>query len=73
MISKKSISGIVIAIIAVVFVCFSGMLFEQTDRSKIYVCQMPFTGEYKVWTEGKLEWQGGGDIDAYSKVMTMFL
>lgn len=67
MISKKSISGIVIAIIAVVFVCFSGMLFEQTDRSKIYVCQMPFTGEYKVWTEGKLEWQGGGDIDAYSK------
>ena len=67
MISKKSISGIVIAIIAVVFVAFSGMLFEQTDRSKIYVCQMPFTGEYKVWTEGKLEWQGGGDIDAYSK------
>lgn len=67
MISKKSISGIVIAIIAVVFVCFSGMLFEQTDRSKIYVCQMPFTGEYKVWTEGKLEWQGGGDIDVYRK------
>ena len=67
MISKKSISGIVIAIIAVVFVAFSGMLFEQTDRSKIYVCQMPFTGEYKVWTEGKLEWQGGGDIDVYRK------
>ena len=67
MISKKSISGIVLAVIAILFVTFSGMLFEQTDRSKIYVCQMPFTGEYKVWTEGKLEWQGGGDIDVYRK------
>ena len=67
MISKKSISGIVLAVVAILFVTFSGMLFEQTDRSKIYVCQMPFTGEYKVWTEGKLEWQGGGDIDVYRK------
>lgn len=67
MISKKQIFGIALALVAVVLVGLSGMIFEQTDRSKIYVCQMPFSGEYKVWSEGKLEYQGFGDVDAYNK------
>ena len=64
---KKKIFAVVIAICAIAFIASVGKLWEQTDRSKIYVCQMPISGEYRVWSEGKLEWQGLGDIDAYSK------
>ena len=67
MISKKSIFGIALAFVAIVLVSLSGMIFEQTDRSKVYVCQMPLSGEYRVWSEGKLEFQGFGDVDAYNK------
>ena len=64
---KKKIFAIVVAICAIAFIASVGKLWEQTDRSKIYVCQMPVSGEYRVWSEGKLEWQGLGDVDAYSK------
>ena len=64
---KKKIFAVVIAICAIAFIASVGKLWEQTDRSKIYVCQMPVSGEYRVWTEGKLEWQGLGDVDAYNK------
>lgn len=64
---KKKIFAVVIAICAIAFIASVGKLWEQTDRSKIYVCQMPVSGEYRVWSEGKLEWQGLGDIDSYSK------
>lgn len=64
---KKKIFAVVIAICAIAFIASVGKLWEQTDRSKIYVCQMPVSGEYRVWSEGKLEWQGLGDVDAYNK------
>ena len=64
---KKKIFAVVIAICAIAFIASVGKLWEQTDRSKIYVCQMPVSGEYQVWSEGKLEWQGLGDVDAYNK------
>ena len=41
--------------------------FEDTDRSKNYVCQMPFTGEYKVWTNGGLQKQLWGNVYEYNK------
>lgn len=66
-IGKSKISAIIIAVIAVLFLCFSGMLFEDADKSKNYVCQMPVTGEYVVWTDGGLQWQGLGTVREYSK------
>lgn len=66
-IGKSKISAIIIAVIAVLFLCFSGMLFEDADKSKNYVCQMPVTGEYVVWTNGGLQWQGLGTVREYSK------
>lgn len=45
----------------------SGSLVEDADKSKNYVCQMPMTGEYVVWTEGGLQWQGGGTVREYAK------
>lgn len=64
---KNKIFAVVIAIIAIAVVCLSGSLFEDADKSKNYVCQMPITGEYVVWTDGGLQWQGMGNVQDYSK------
>jgi regulator of protease activity HflC (stomatin/prohibitin superfamily) len=64
---KRKIYAIIGALIAVTVICLSGKLFEDADKSKNYVCQMPITGEYSVWTEGGLQMQWFGDIDAYAK------
>ena len=64
---KNNIFAIVIAIIAIAVVCLSGSLFEDADKSKNYVCQMRVTGEYVVWTDGGLQWQGLGNVRDYSK------
>lgn len=66
-VGKSKIFAIIIAVIAVLLICFSGMLFEDADKSKNYVCQMPVTGEYVVWTNGGLQWQGLGNVREYSK------
>lgn len=66
-ISKKTIMGIVIAVLAVLLVSFSGMLVEDADKSKNYVCQMPFTGQYHVWLDGGLKWQLMGSVQSYNK------
>ena len=67
MISKNKILGIVIGVVAVVGLCLLGSLFEDADKSKNYVCQMPVTGTYSVWTDGGLQWQGFGTVREYSK------
>lgn len=67
MMSKKSILGIVIGVIAVVLFGASFYIFEDADKSKNYVCQMPITGNYKVWTDGGLQMQMFGSVQSYSK------
>ena len=64
---KKKIFGILSLVIAVAVLCLSGKLFEDADKSRNYVCQMPITGEYSVWTDGGLNMQWFGDIDSYAK------
>lgn len=64
---KKKIFAAVLAIIAVVIVTCIGSLVEDADKSKNYVCQMPITGEYVVWTDGGLQWQGFGNVQEYNK------
>ena len=65
--SKKSILGIVIGVIAALLFIGSFVIFEDADKSKNYVCQMPITGNYKVWTDGGLQMQMFGSIQSYSK------
>ena len=67
MMSKKSILGIVVGVIAVVLFGASFYMFEDADKSKNYVCQMPITGNYKVWTDGGLQMQMFGSVQSYSK------
>ena len=67
MISKKSILGIVLGVVAFLFFIGSFFIFEDADKSKNYVCQMPITGNYKVWTDGGLQVQMFGNVESYSK------
>ena len=64
---KAKIYAIFGAIIVIAFLCLSGSLLEDADKSKNYVCQMPVTGEYTVWTNGGLQWQGLGNVHSYAK------
>lgn len=64
---KVKIYAIFGAIVVIALACLSGSLLEDADKSKNYVCQMPVTGEYTVWTNGGLQWQLFGDIDSYAK------
>lgn len=64
---KRKVLAIFGLVLLVVLIAFSGKMVEDADKSYNYVCQMPITGEYKVWTDGGLEWQLFGDIDKYAK------
>lgn len=64
---NKKVLAIVIGVIALVFIILSGMMFEDASKSKNYVCQMPVTGNYVVWNDGGLKWQGMGNVNSYSK------
>lgn len=66
-ISKKQIWGIVLAVVAVAVALMSSALFEDADKSKNYVCQMPITGEYRVWADGGLQGQWFGTVEVYDK------
>lgn len=66
-IGKKQITGISILVLIVFFLFTIGAWVEECDKSKIYVNQMPFTGEFKVWSEGGMQWQMWGNVHEYSK------
>lgn len=66
-ISKSKIFGIIIAVFAMLVIAFSPMLIEDADKSKNYVCQMPMTGQYEVWTNGGLQLQLCGTVREYNK------
>lgn len=61
------IFAIIVAVLAVGVAALSGKLFEDADKSRNYVCQMPVTGKYSVWVDGGLQMQWCGDIDSYAK------
>ena len=64
---KQKIYGIFGVIIVIALVCMSGWLVEDAVKSKNYVCQKPITGQYAVWTDGGLQWQGFGSVHSYDK------
>lgn len=66
-ITKKAIIGIVTVAVAIMLIFIIRGLVEDADKSKNYVCQMPITGEYHVWTEGGLQMQYFGNVESYNK------
>jgi hypothetical protein len=67
MISKKTILGIVVGVIAAILFFASFFIFEDADKSKNYVCQLPISGRYTVWTDGGLQMQLFGNVQSYNK------
>jgi len=64
---KKIFTSIVTAVLILITVIIFKNIAEDADKSKNYVCQMPITGEYHVWTEGGLQWQWFGNVESYNK------
>lgn len=64
---RKAIIAIISAAAVILFLFLSLSMFEDASKSKNYVCQMPITGAYHVWTEGGLQWQGFGNVESYNK------
>ena len=65
--SGKKTFIIIAAAIAVFALFFVPSIAEDANKSKNYVCQMPITGNYHVWTEGGLQWQLFGQVSVYNK------
>lgn len=65
--TKNKILAIIVGIIAVVFLASIPMMVEDADRSKVYVNQIPITGEYEYWTNGGFQWQKFGNVTTYDK------
>jgi hypothetical protein len=67
MMSRNKIFAFIITVIVAAFVLTLPSAIEDADKSKNYVCQVPITGEYVVWTDGGLQWQGYGNVREYAK------
>jgi len=66
-VTKTAIIGIFSAIIIVAMLFLFQGLFEDCDKSKIYVNQFPLSGKYAVWTDGGLQKQFWGNLNEYNK------
>ena len=64
---KQKVRAIVALVIVLALGILSLKLFEDANKSKNYVVQMPITGQYHTWTDGGLQWQGFGRVEEYSK------
>lgn len=64
---KTKIWSVIIGSLVLITLFLIGSVIEDADKSKNYVCQMPITGNYVVWTEGGLQWQGFGTLREYAK------
>ena len=64
---KQKVRAIVVLVIVIALAFLSLKLFEDANKSKNYVVQMPISGHYHTWTDGGLQWQGFGRVEEYSK------
>lgn len=71
-ISKKSIFGGLIAVLAIVFVCCLGRIGEDVKNETIVVNQYPFTGTMEYWTTPGYHWQWFGKTTTYYKTSQLW-
>ena len=71
-ISKKSILGGIIAIVAIVFVACLGRIGEDVKNEQIVVNQFPFSGEMEYWTTPGFKWQWFGKTTNYYKTSQLW-
>lgn len=66
-IKKSHIVGVCVGALIIFMLFLLQGAFEDCDKSKIYVNQYPYTGNYAVWTNGGLQQQWWGNIYEYHK------
>lgn len=66
-IKRNHIIGTIVAASVIFMLFLLQGAFEDCDKSKIYVNQYPYTGNYAVWTNGGLQQQWWGNIYEYHK------
>ena len=71
-ISKKSILGGVIVILAIVFVACLGRIGEDVKNEQIVVNQYPLTGRMEYWTTPGFHWQWFGKTTNYYKTSQLW-
>jgi hypothetical protein len=71
-ISKKSIFGGLIAILAIAFVACLGRIGEDVKNEQIVVNQFPFSGEMEYWTTPGFHWQWFGKTTPYYKTSQLW-
>lgn len=71
-ISKKSILGGVIAVLAIVFIACLGRIGEDVKNETIVVNQYPFTGKMEYWTTPGFKWQWFGKTTSYFKTSQLW-
>ena len=71
-ISKKSIFGGLVILLAVVFVACLGRIGEDVKNEQIVVNQYPFTGKMEYWTTPGYKWQWFGKTTNYYKTSQLW-
>jgi len=66
-IKRGHIVGTIVGALVIFMLFLLQGAFEDCDKSKIYVNQYPYTGNYAVWTDGGLQQQWWGNIYEYHK------
>lgn len=65
--SKSTILGIVVTVIAIIFLCCAKSIGEDVRNEEIVINQYPFSGEMAYWTEPGYKWQLFGHTTRYYK------
>ena len=68
----KKILAVLVAALAVLFVCTLGKFGEDVKNETIVVNQYPFTGEMEYWTTPGFKWQWWGKTTTYLKTQQLW-
>lgn len=70
--TKKTIGGIVFAVVALIFLCFLPSIGEDVANEEIVVNQVPISGKMQYWTSPGFHWQWFGKTTAYYKTQQLW-
>lgn len=68
----KKILAVLVAALAVLFLCTLGKFGEDVKNETIVVNQYPFTGEMEYWTTPGFKWQWWGKTTTYLKTQQLW-
>lgn len=68
----KKILAVIVAALAVLFICTLGKFGEDVKNETIVVNQYPFTGEMEYWTTPGFKWQWWGKTTTYLKTQQLW-